>query len=83
VCDCEALAALDRLFDFLDHRDRGIFHRNMTFTLGVGQQLIAAEPKAARALAGSEVCGRERKAESISDSDMSFRENARGPLRRS
>ena len=46
------------LFDLIDHRDREIFHRNVTLTLSIAEQLIAAVPKASRALTGSEVCGR-------------------------
>jgi hypothetical protein len=42
-----------RLFDLIDHRDREIFHRNVTLTLSITEQLIAAEPKVSRALTGS------------------------------
>ncbi len=58
VSDGESLVAVRRLFEFIDHRDREIFHRNVTLALGIAEQLITAEPKASRALIGSEVCGR-------------------------
>jgi len=32
------------LFDLVDHRDREIFHRNVTPTLSIGEQLIATNP---------------------------------------
>jgi hypothetical protein len=32
------------LFDLVDHRDREIFHRNVTLTPSVAKQLIAANP---------------------------------------
>ena len=49
-----------RLFDLIDHRDSEIFHRNVTLTLSITEQLIAAEPKVSRAFTGSEVCGRRK-----------------------
>ena len=44
VSDYEALAAMWMLFDLIDHRDREIFHRNVTPTLSIGEQMIAANP---------------------------------------
>jgi hypothetical protein len=38
------------LFDLIDHRDRVTFHRNAILALGITEQLIAAELKAARTL---------------------------------
>jgi len=32
------------LFDLVDHRDREIFHRNVTLTLSIAEQLFAANP---------------------------------------
>ena len=60
VSDCEALAAVCMLFDLIDHRDSEIFHRNVTLTLSITEQLIAAEPKVSRTLTGSEVCRRRK-----------------------
>jgi hypothetical protein len=61
VSDGKALAAVCVLFDFIDRRDREIFHRNVTLTLSVTEELIAAEAKVSCALTGSEVCGRREK----------------------
>ena len=44
ISDCEALAAMCMLFDLVDHRDREIFHRNVTLTLSIAEQLFAANP---------------------------------------
>ena len=32
------------LFDLVDHRDREIFHRNVTLTLSIAEQLFDANP---------------------------------------
>jgi len=36
---------LRRLFDFIDHRDREIFHRDATLSLRIAQQLVVPQPK--------------------------------------
>jgi hypothetical protein len=41
------------LFELINHRDREIFHRNMTLAPSIAKQSIAAEPKAARATTSS------------------------------
>src|SRR5580692_10323464 len=53
VADSEPLTRMDRLFQFVDKRDRIIFEGNAA-ALFVGQKLVFAEPELSGALAGRE-----------------------------
>jgi hypothetical protein len=59
-------------FEFIDHRDCEILHRNMALALRVAEELIGAEPRRPVRVPGAKSADGERKVQSRSVSALSL-----------